>query len=189
VCGPTSGGNGDCRSGCPAFSHSDRFAGESRCATDAEPNEKPILFIGSSSEQLPAAEAFARRFPADLASVTLWCKGVFGASRFPMEDLEAQVKAADFALLVASGDDEVTSRGSVSSAPRDNVIFEVGFFMGALSRQRTFILKPKGVAIKLPTDLLGITHLRFDPRACDADAGVESAVAELVEIVKGDGPR
>jgi CRP/FNR family transcriptional regulator, cyclic AMP receptor protein len=92
----------------------------------AEPNEKPILFIGSSSEQLPVAEAFERCFPADLASVTLWSKGVFGASRFPMEDLEAQVKAADFALLVAGGDDEVTSCGSVSSAPRDNVVFELG---------------------------------------------------------------
>jgi hypothetical protein len=29
----------------------------------AEPNEKPILFIGSSSEQLPVADAFARCFP------------------------------------------------------------------------------------------------------------------------------
>lgn len=155
----------------------------------AEPNEKPIIFIGSSSEQLPVAEAFARRFPPDLASVTLWSKGVFGASRFPMEDLEAQVKMADFALLVAGGDDEVTSRGTVSSVPRDNVVFELGLFMGALSRQRTFILTPKGMAIKLPTDLLGITHLCFDPGACDPDVAVEGAVADLAEIVKRDGPR
>jgi CRP/FNR family transcriptional regulator, cyclic AMP receptor protein len=155
----------------------------------AEPNEKPILFIGSSSEQLPVAEEFARLFPTDLASITLWNKGVFGASRFPIEDLEAQVKAADFALLVAGNDDEVTSRGTVSSAPRDNVVFELGLFMGALSRQRTFILTPKGMAIKLPTDLLGITHLRFDPGASDPGAAVEGAVAELAEIVRRDGPR
>jgi predicted nucleotide-binding protein len=155
----------------------------------AEPNEKPILFIGSSSEQLAVAEVVARLFPADLASVTLWNKDVFGASRFPIEDLEAQVKAADFALLVAGSDDEVTSRGTVSTAPRDNVIFELGLFMGALSRQRTFILTPKGMAIKLPTDLLGITHLRFDPGASDPAVGVENTVAELVEIVKRDGPR
>lgn len=50
----------------------------------AEPNEKPILFIGSSSEQLSVGEAIVRQFPADLASVTLWSKGVFGASRFPI---------------------------------------------------------------------------------------------------------
>jgi CRP/FNR family transcriptional regulator, cyclic AMP receptor protein len=155
----------------------------------AEPNEKPILFIGSSSEQLPVAETFARLFPPELAAVTVWNKGVFGASRFPIEDLEAQVKAADFALLVAGDDDEVTSRGTVSSTPRDNVVFELGLFMGALSRQRTFILSPKGTPIKLPTDLLGITHLRFDPGACDPGAGVESAVAELAEIVRRDGPR
>jgi CRP/FNR family transcriptional regulator, cyclic AMP receptor protein len=155
----------------------------------AEPNEKPILFIGSSSEQLPFAEAFARRVPPDLAAVTVWNKGVFGASRFPIEDLEAQIRAADFALLVAGGDDEVRSRGTVSSAPRDNVIFELGLFMGALSRERTFILTPRGMAIKLPTDLLGITHLRFDPAAADHSAGVQGAVAELAEIVRRDGPR
>lgn len=155
----------------------------------AEPNERPIVFIGSSSEQLPIAEAFAGLFPPDLASITLWNKGVFGASRFPIEDLEAQVKAADFALLVAGNDDEVTSRGAVSSAPRDNVVFELGLFMGALSRQRTFILTPKGMAIKLPTDLLGITHLRFDPIASDPGMAVEGAVAELAKIVKRDGPR
>jgi CRP/FNR family cyclic AMP-dependent transcriptional regulator len=36
----------------------------------AEPNERPIVFIGSSSEQLPIAEAFARLFPPDLAAIT-----------------------------------------------------------------------------------------------------------------------
>jgi len=155
----------------------------------AEPNEKAILFIGSSSEQLPVAETFARLFPAELASVTVWNNGVFGASRFPIEDLESQITAADFALLVAGGDDEVTSRGAVSSVPRDNVIFELGLFMGALTRKRTFILTPKGMAVKFPTDLLGITHLRFDPSASDLGVAIERAVADLTEIIRRDGPR
>lgn len=54
----------------------------------AEPNSKPILFIGSSKEHLAVAEALASGLPRGIASVTLWSDGVFGASKFPIEDLE-----------------------------------------------------------------------------------------------------
>ena len=155
----------------------------------SEPNAKPILFVGSSSEQVSISNAVVALLPVDLVATTLWTTGVFGASSFPIDDLEVQIKSADFALLVAGSDDEVTSRGKVSSAPRDNVIFELGLFMGALSRRRTFVLVPKGVAIKLPTDLLGINHLRFDPNAKDMNEAVGEAVAELCTIIQHRGSK
>jgi CRP-like cAMP-binding protein len=63
----------------------------------AEPNTKPILFIGSSKEHLPVAEALASGLPKTLASGTLWSDGVFGASSFAIESLETQIGIADFA--------------------------------------------------------------------------------------------
>lgn len=101
-----------------------RLDQRAKCLT--EPNPKPIVFVGSSSESLPIAEALAALLPADVAAITVWSQGIFGASRFPIEDLEAQIRIADFAVLVAASDDRVTSRGEDSDAPRDNEVFELG---------------------------------------------------------------
>lgn len=155
----------------------------------AEPNSKPILFIGSSKEHLSAAEAIGPLIPETLASVTLWSEGVFGASNFPIDDLETQIKIADFAVLVVGPDDQVTSRGIESAAPRDNVVFELGLFMGALSRSRTFLLVPLGLKIKIPTDLLGLKCLQFDPTAANPADGIRAAINELIEIIAKKGPK
>jgi predicted nucleotide-binding protein len=56
---------------------------------------------------------------------------VFAASHFPIEDLETQVGNSDFAVLVLSPDDQViTARGTTGLAPRDNLILELGIFIG-----------------------------------------------------------
>lgn len=155
----------------------------------ATPNAKTILFIGSSKEQLPLAEAIARGIPRDLAHVTLWSDGVFGASRFAIDDLDAQLQISDLALLVGAADDQVTSRGNEHDAPRDNVILELGLFIGALTRRRTFMLLPRGHNVKIPTDLLGLTPIMFDPRVTDADTAAKPAIKELTEIVERVGPK
>jgi hypothetical protein len=49
------------------------------------------------------------------------------------------------------------------ASPRDNVVFEAGLFGGVLGMWRTFILHAEGA--KLPTDLLGLTCVRYDPSA------------------------
>lgn len=155
----------------------------------ATPNAKPILFIGSTKEQLPLAEAIRRAIPNAIASVTLWSEGVFGASHFTIDDLEAQLKVSDCALLLATGDDQVISRGKQYDVPRDNIVFELGLFMGALSRNRTFLLVPRGKDVKIPTDLLGITTLRFDPDETDADKAAQPTAAEILELLKKLSPK
>lgn len=61
-----------------------------------KPNATARVFLGSSRERLPVAKAFKTRFVGAAktigvnVSVTIWSTGVFGASRFPIEDLEAQ---------------------------------------------------------------------------------------------------
>ena len=130
----------------------------------ASTNPRPVLFIGSSKESLHIAEAIQSNLDHDDFLVRLWTDGVFGASQFPIIDLEKQVQEADFAALVLGRDDEVISRNQKSDAPRDNVIFELGLFMGALSHERTFMIIPRIPRrgdIKIPTDLLGLTSLDY----------------------------
>jgi CRP/FNR family cyclic AMP-dependent transcriptional regulator len=125
-------------------------------------HERPLMFVGSSREGLAVAQEVQSGLRYDPVSVVVWTDGVFGASRFPLESLEAQLAASDFAVLIATPDDVVASRGSTDSAPRDNIIFELGLFMGALTRHRTFILRQRGIDLKLPTDLLGLTPLDYN---------------------------
>ena len=40
----------------------------------------------------------------------------------------------------------------------------MGLFMGAISRERTYIVAPRGLDLKIPTDLLGVTTLPFQRR-------------------------
>lgn len=56
------------------------------------------------------------------------------------------------------------------STPSDNVVFELGLFMGSLGRQRAILMEPKGVKLKLPSDLAGITTIKYHYKA-SADAG------------------
>ena len=119
-------------------------------------NPRSVLFIGSSKESLPVARAIRSNFDHDDFVVKLWTDGVFGASQFVITELEKQVREADFAVLVLGADDIVESRNEKSDAPRDNVIFELGLFMGALSHERTFMVIPRDCDIKIPTDLLDL---------------------------------
>jgi CRP/FNR family cyclic AMP-dependent transcriptional regulator len=166
------------------------------------PNTKPRLFIGSSKESLAVAEAIKFAIPADVASCALWSEGVFGASTFPIDDLETQLAISDFAVLVTAGDDTVISRRKKMGAPRDNVVFELGMFMGGLSRRRVFLLAPQGISIKIPSDLLGINRLhgyvsnerssawsRLLGRKSAATPDISSAAAQLVKAIQGRGPK
>lgn len=153
------------------------------------PNPHPILFVGSSIEGLPVATALAAAIPKDTASVTLWSEGVFGASHFPIEDLAALLRSADFAALLASADDTVITRGKELNAPRDNIVFELGLFMGVLSRQRTFLVVPKGMDIKIPTDLLGINTVRYNLGAPTLQEAVLPAADEIATMITKAGTR
>ena len=128
------------------------------------PRSQSAIFIGSSSEGLAVAEAIHRYLLRYPFVPRLWSEGVFECSSTTIEDLMRMTRETDFAVIVLTPDDVVKSRGRRKVSPRDNVIFELGLFMGALARNRTYIVIPKGLDIKIPTDLLGVTCLEYKRR-------------------------
>ena len=121
----------------------------------------------------------------------VWTNGVFWASGYPLEVLEEAMEDSDFGSLVARFEDTVHSRGSAHVAMRDNVLFELGMFIGRLGRHRTFwsILDIKGLV--LPSDLKGITPLSYI--ACSAPDELTPRIApvctEIIKIVRQRGVR
>lgn len=126
-----------------------------------EPHDEPIIFVGSSGEALSVAQVINKSLSRRPAIPKLWSKDVFEASKTTIEDLYRLSAESDFAVLVLTPDDITESRGVKKLSPRDNVIFELGLFIGALGRERTIIVKPSGVDIKIPTDLMGVTRLEY----------------------------
>ncbi|HZO71031.1 MAG TPA: TIR domain-containing protein [Ktedonobacteraceae bacterium] len=123
--------------------------------------EKIRVFIISSTEALPIAREVQSQFEHDNFSVELWTDGVFKASNYIIESLEQAVSNSDFAIAIAQPDDLISSRGQIGLVPRDNVNFELGFFIGRLGRERTFLLEPIGEEVKLPSDLTGLITIRY----------------------------
>lgn len=141
---------------------------------------RPSVFVGSSAEGLKIAKALQVLLD-DACEVTIWSQGVFGLSQGTLESLVHALDQYDFAILVLTADDLVTSRETSSSAPRDNVLFELGLFMGGLGRERTFIVYDRTASLRLPSDLAGVSAATFEPHASGNLQSALGAAATQVE--------
>lgn len=121
------------------------------------------IFIASSTEGLEVAKAVKFLLEHLLGKnfeISLWTRK-FELSDTYIESLEKAAAENDFAIMVLTPDDITTSRKNKRLAPRDNVVFELGLFMGCLGRERCFIVHEDKPELKLPTDLLGINTATF----------------------------
>ncbi|MCV9965693.1 nucleotide-binding protein [Pararhizobium sp. BT-229] len=143
---------------------------------------KPRLFIGSSTENLEIAYALQESLEHD-AEPTVWSQGVFDASKYTMEALNDLLDETDFAVFVFAPDDVTNIRKAEKQTVRDNVIFELGLFIGRIGRERCFIVIPRGVDdFHLPSDLLGLTPATYDPER--QDANVVAALGPAVNRIR-----
>lgn len=149
---------------------------------------KPSLFIGSSTEGLEVARAAGYQL-RDTAEVTIWNEGVFGLSQSALEALVNSLERFDFALLVATPDDLVTRRDEAALGPRDNILFELGLFMGRLGRARTYLLCDPHT-VRLPSDLAGVTVATYDSQRTDQNliAALSPAAVMIRTVMRDLGP-
>lgn len=147
------------------------------------------VFIGSSMEGL----RIARTLQAELEAATdcivkRWDTDTFAPGSITLDELLTRANSVDFAILVATGEDTVTSRGTQSAAVRDNIILEFGLFLGALGRERVYLLSVGDA--KLPSDLQGLTRLIYRERPDDdIRAGLNDAVLRVEKAMAKLGPR
>lgn len=153
------------------------------------PRSQPVVFIGSTVDGLPIAREIQASFTHNPFVVKVWEKGIFNAGATPIEDLVQIVSECDFGIMVVTPDDKVVSGGESYDAPRDNVIFELGLLIGAIGRHRTFIVSPRNVDIKIPTDLLGVTPISFDnTKPCWHETELPIVSNEIRKQITKTGP-
>jgi hypothetical protein len=150
----------------------------------------PSLFIGSSSEGLTVALALQAELD-QVCEPLVWSQGAFEPTGTTIGTLLDTAQNSDFAALVLTPDDPVVSRGTEVIAARDNVVFELGLFLGTLGSRRVFIIHPNDLDLTLPSDLAGVTCLgyRNNRRDQNLQAAIGPAATRIRERIAREGPR
>lgn len=149
---------------------------------------RPSVFIGSSVEGLPIVDAIVVNLE-HTCEVVPWTT-LFEPGEFTLESLESSLDDFDFAILIMTADDIVESRGTQTNAPRDNVLIELGLFMGKLGRRRTMIVTDRTIDLKLPSDLAGLTQATYSPhRNGNYRSALGAACVRMKNLIESLGVR
>ena len=143
-------------------------------------NQKPRIFIASTVESLNVADAVNLNLDHD-AEVTVWRHG-FEISSDNISSLLDRARASDFAVFIFTPDDVSIIRQQKKLVVRDNVLFELGLFVGSIGKDRCFIVKPRGADLHIPTDLLGLTPADYE--ASRSDNNLAAAVNAPCTLIR-----
>jgi hypothetical protein len=152
-----------------------------------EGTDKPRIFLGSSGKQEKLLEALTSGLE-DVAHVEPWTTS-FDPGTTTLQRLIDLSQEVDFAAFVFAQDDWTSEAAPTDSpepgqaSPRDNVVFEAGLFGSAIGMSRCFILHANGA--KLPSDLLGLTTVRYDPATSAAE--IKSINESLRRAIEAQG--
>ncbi len=124
----------------------------------------PKIFVASSGVAKPLANELVHmiRVRSETIECRLWwLKMPPGQST--LETLIDECQTADFAVVLLTSDDVLVKKGEQDLAPRDNCIFELGLFTGALGADpRRCFMVTSSDRPSLPSDLQGISYIPFE---------------------------
>ncbi len=130
---------------------------------------KPRIFIGSSVEGLDIAYAIQENIDHE-SETTVWSQGIFELTNSALDDLLSTLTKTDIGVFIFTPDDITKIRNNTVKTTRDNVIFELGSFLGFLGKKRVAFVMPKGTKnFHLPTDLAGITPGYYNANRNDSN--------------------
>jgi hypothetical protein len=157
------------------------------------PNFKPKIFVGSSSEARDVAEQFCLNLGNEATPIPWWLAPEFQAMFSTLDGLLKACNQYDFGLFIMTPDDKFESRGKKGFSARDNVLFELGLFLGALGPERVFAVIQENdntkKQVKIPVDLLGITIPRFIKKDnYTTISSINTACSQLLPIIRKRGP-
>lgn len=125
---------------------------------------KKKIFIGSSTEELSLAEqaklVLEPEFDVTIWNENLWDKAIFRLNNNYLADLLKATLKFDFGILIGSKDDKVEYRGAEVLQPRDNILFELGLFIGRMGISKCAFLVDED--IKILSDFQGISLARYN---------------------------
>lgn len=139
-------------------------AAEPAPASATEPGEEQIFIVHGHAEDTKEAVGRLLEKTGDHAVVVLHEQPNEG--RTLIEKFEDHARASDLAVVLLTADDVGGPAPADSGQPtllprgRQNVVFELGFFVGRLGRSRVVVLIDEGV--EQPSDFRGVVYISLD---------------------------
>jgi len=148
----------------------------------------PRIFIASSSEGHDIASACNACMDRH-AEGTVW-SNIYEPGGSTLDSLTTKANSVDFALFIFKPDDLTRMRGEDKLTVRDNVLFELGLFIGAIGQERCFILKPRDGVLHIPTDLLNLNTEGYNAEREDGEiiSAVNAACFKFIQKMEKLGP-
>lgn len=122
--------------------------------------ERRDVFLGYCSTSTQTALALKAALEEHGATVLDW-QTDFPPGRTILAEIEEAANRCTAGVFLFTRDDKLRGR-NVLTAPRDNVVFEAGYFAAAKGPERALIILETGA--KMPADLGGTIYLALDNR-------------------------
>jgi hypothetical protein len=116
------------------------------------------VFLGYSSQASDVANLLTR-FLTEKLKLRVYDWKNFPPGQSIWEAIEDAERLTNCGIFLFMEDDAIGNGKNKKFAPRDNVLFEAGYFAGAKRRSRALIVREKDA--KMPTDFGGILYLEL----------------------------
>ncbi|WP_296703806.1 TIR domain-containing protein [Algoriphagus sp.] len=140
-------------------------------------NERSDLFLGYSSKARNTALAIHLFLTQKLGLTVRNWEMDFAAAGIIIDEIETASKLCSGGIFLFTKDDNTIEGSEIKAAPRDNVVFEAGYFTASKGRKRVLIIKEEGA--KMPADLGGNIYLNLIDR--NDISPIETAISDFVK--------
>lgn len=139
-------------------------------------DERGDVFLGYSSASQATAAAIKRYLLSIGVKVLDWQADFSPGARI-LDQIEQAAARSAGGIFLFTKDDDLADNGQVERAvPRDNVVFEAGYFIGAKGKRNVLIIREAGS--KMPADLGGDIYASLKDKANIAP--IEPALAAFM---------
>jgi hypothetical protein len=129
-----------------------------------ELSKRRDVFLGYSGSSKGTAQNLKRLLEKDLNVTVLDWRTDFSPSRFILQQIEEAASRCSAGIFLFTKDDPITNETQAYKAvPRDNVVFEAGYFIHAKGKEHVLIILENGA--KMPADLGGDIYAPLDDKS------------------------
>jgi hypothetical protein len=122
------------------------------------------IFLGYCSSSEPTAKVLKRFLLEDIKVTVLDWKADFAPGSSILEQIAEAASRCSAGIFLFTADDRLTDREhSDKAVPRDNVVFEAGYFASAKGKDHVLIIREAGA--KMPADLGGDIYASLQDKA------------------------